>query len=170
MSVNSGRPLPPPITTQLNAINPDNLGIPYEQRNQPGGIEGLHPTWAQTFQSFYQVLAARGFPCEIEQANGVIGIKDGTCLLIGTGALAMTIVPAVQGPMSGTPPQINGDDMKVLTIMSPSAFAHTVTGPANTFSNSRHLLTFSGTAGSYIRMLAYNGIWYTLDFNGVTIT
>lgn len=169
MSVNSARPLYPPIATRLDALEPEEFGIPHHLRNQPG-IAGLHPAWAQSFQSWYQVLSARGFPCEIEQAAGVIGIKDGTCILLGTGALAMTIVPAVQGPMSGTPPQTNGDDMKVLMILSTTAFAHTVTGPANTFSGSRHLLTFSGTAGSYIRMIAYNGIWYTLDFNGVTIS
>lgn len=169
MSVNSARPLPPPVTTRLDTGEPENFGIPHHLRNAPE-TASLHPTWAQFFQSLYYVLSARGFPCEIEQAAGAITIKDGTVLLIGTGALAMTIPAPTVGPMSGVPPQLNGDDMKTLLIFSTTAFAHTVTAPANAFNGSLHIATWAAAVGNYIRFFAYNGIWYSLDSRGVTLT
>jgi hypothetical protein len=146
------------------ALPPVQVGL------EVGGGTLLHSVWANVFQSFYRVLSARGFPCEIETAAGAIGIKDGTSILIGTGALAMTIVVPTQGPLSGSPPLQNGDDMKTLLIYSTTAFAHTVTGPTNCFNGNKHIATWAAAVGNFLRIFAYNGIWYVVDSNGVTLS
>jgi len=48
---------PPPISTRLDAQDPENFGIPVDLRGQPG-IAGLHPAWAQFFEQMYQRVAA----------------------------------------------------------------------------------------------------------------
>lgn len=133
----------------------------------------LSPRWINVLQSYYQILSARSFPVETEVANGAINIKDGTSLIIASAPLAMTIPAPIKGPLTGTtgtPPNLNGDDMKTLLIFSNTANAHTVTAPANVFNGSLHIATWGAAIGNYIRFLAYNGFWYALDSKGVTLS
>lgn len=134
------------------------------------GTEFDSPAQYAAMQSWAKVLQARGFPAEVETASGQIGIKDGTAVLDAGGALAMTIVVPVAGPIFGAPPAQNGDDFKTLLIYSITAQAHTVTGPTNSINGSKHILTFGAAIGNFIRLMALNGIWYALENVGVTIT
>jgi len=71
-------------------------------------------------------------------------------------------------PVAGGPGV--GDDGKLVTIVDAGGHAHTVTASANKIVPSHHLITFGGTAGSFVTLQAFGGLWYPLANLGVTIT
>jgi hypothetical protein len=65
-----------------------------------------------------------------------------------------------------------GDDGKELLILSTTAFAHTVTNSSPGFNNAGSggdVGTFSAAVGNYLRLIAYNGVWYVVGNVNVTI-
>lgn len=72
-------------------------------------------------------------------------------------------------PVSG--PQPLGDDGKTIFIYDNSGKAHTVTTAANKIINLKSTLTFNGTKGSNIELIAQGGIWIPRGTpSGVAIT
>ncbi len=71
-------------------------------------------------------------------------------------------------PVAGGPG--TGDDGKIVRIFDVGGHAHTVTASSNKIVPSHHLITFGGTAGSYIELEAFGGFWYPMQNLGVTIS
>lgn len=72
-------------------------------------------------------------------------------------------------------PAATTDDGKILTVISTSAQAHTVTTAANKIAsgNSTALgdtLTFAAKQGASFSLIAYQGLWYVLVLNNVTLS
>jgi hypothetical protein len=102
---------------------------------------------------------------EIEAASGAIGIKEGLAIITLGSAAALTLA----APTAGGPGV--GDDGKHLSIMSTTAFAHTVTTPANAINGSKHIATFAAAVQSNLELIAYNGAWYVQNTpQGITLT
>lgn len=71
-------------------------------------------------------------------------------------------------PVAGGPG--TGDDGKIVRIFDVGGHAHTVTASSNKIVPSHSLITFGGTAGSYIELEAFGGFWYPMQNSGVTIS
>lgn len=95
-------------------------------------------------------------------STDVIAVKSGIYSLDTAGVDAATLAT----PLAGAPG--TGDDGKLLTIVDSGGHAHTVTMTANKLVPSHHVLTFGGTAGSYVILQAINGLWYIVSTSGVT--
>lgn len=85
-------------------------------------------------------------------ASGAISQKQGSVVLNGSAALAMTLAA----------PTATTDDFKVLKIVGITAHAHTVTTPSNGLNGADHVATFAN-AGDAIELMAYQGVWYVLN-------
>jgi hypothetical protein len=90
-----------------------------------------------------------GDKVETEVQSGAIGIKSGTAVIMATSLAALTLAL----PVAGT------DDGKTLTILSGTAFAHTVTTPANGINSIYHVVTMNGFIGNSVKLKSYNGTW-----------
>jgi hypothetical protein len=89
----------------------------------------------------------------------------GTSFIETAGVDATTLAaPAAGAPSAG------GNDGLTITIVDNSGHAHTVTCPANAITPAHHLVTFNGTQGSFVELLARNGKWIPTASSGVTIT
>jgi hypothetical protein len=102
---------------------------------------------------------------------------SGTVILNNSQAGAYTIAAPVAGAVQVTmvPPNnhevfTGGNDGTRLRIVSSSAFAHTVTGPLNSINGVGSTLTFAAAAGNAVELEAYNGVWYTVNTKGVTVS
>lgn len=63
-------------------------------------------------------------------------------------------------------------DGTVLTVISTTAFAHTITQAAPGFNGGgggSDVATFGAAAGNSITVVAYNGVWYVQNLTGVTL-
>jgi len=98
-------------------------------------------------------------------AGGAIGQTQGSVLLHGSSALAMTLA----APVAGTPAN-GGNDFQKLDIFADSTGAHTVTTPSNGINGNKHIATFGGAAGDKISLIAFGGVWYATGLNGVTLS
>lgn len=78
------------------------------------------------------------------------------------GVDAMTLAT----PVAGGPGV--GDDGKTLTVTDVGGHAHIITTAANKIVPAHHLITFGGTAGAFVRLQAFGGLWYVQDSSGVT--
>jgi hypothetical protein len=67
-------------------------------------------------------------------------------------------------------PTATADDGKVVTVFDTGGHAHTITCSSNKIVPSHHLVTFNGTAGSWVTLEAYQGLWYPRGSSGVTIS
>jgi hypothetical protein len=76
------------------------------------------------------------------------------------GVDAMTLAT----PTAGT------DDGKMIRVVDSTGNAHTITTAANKIVPSHDTVTFNGTAGSFVDMQCYNGLWYPLASSGVTFS
>jgi hypothetical protein len=100
---------------------------------------------------------------EVDSADGAIAIKEGTVIITKGSAAALTLAAPTAGlPAAGTP----GDDGKVLRIISTTAFAHTVTTPANNIKDgsttTKDTATWAARVGGSIVLAAYGGAWYVV--------
>jgi hypothetical protein len=102
---------------------------------------------------------------ENEVASGAIGIKEGLSAITKAGIAVMTLA----APNAGLP-AAGGDDNKELTIKSTTAFAHTITTPANKINGSKLTITFGGAVTDYVQLVAFGGVWYTLGSSGATLS
>lgn len=96
-----------------------------------------------------------------------VGPYDGSAFLTkSTAGTNYTLAAPVAGP------GINGgDDGTELAIITTTAAAHVVTvgaGLINGATNGK--ATFTAAVGNSVVLVAYNGVWYTKDLNGVTIS
>jgi hypothetical protein len=108
----------------------------------------------------------------------VTAIKDGDVLqtklpnglFIPTGSYIITaaIIDAISLalPLAGQDKQ----DGRIIRIINTTAFAHVVTTPAAGINGANTTLTFGGAAGNSVTLEAYNGSWYVLGLNGVTVS
>ena len=84
----------------------------------------------------------------------------GLAILTNTSVDACTLGTPLAGDQ-----QTGGDDGSILTVMTTTAVAHTITTAANKLigvAGTKHIATFSGTAGANITFVAWNGLWYVL--------
>lgn len=84
----------------------------------------------------------------------------GFCPVTTAGVNAMTLAT----PSAGT------DDGKRLSVVDTGGHAHTITTAANKIAPSHDTVTFNGTIGSFVVLVAYNGLWYVLGSSGVAFT
>jgi hypothetical protein len=103
---------------------------------------------------------AGGAPFVNYPASGALGPYSGTAFLTKAGIDVMTLAL----PVAGT------DDGKILRIVAATAFAHTVTTPANGFNGASHIATFAAAIGNNIVLQAQNGTWIVLSSVGVTLS
>jgi hypothetical protein len=95
-------------------------------------------------------------------STDVIPVKSGVISIDTAGVDATTLAT----PLAGAPGV--GDDGKCITVVDSGGHAHTITMTANKLVPSHHVLTFGGTAGSYVILQAINGLWYIVGSSGVT--
>ena len=70
-------------------------------------------------------------------------------------------------PLAGHQPA--GDDGKTIFLIDATGHAHTVTTASNVIAPSHHVLTFNGTVGSNVTLMAMSGLWVIVGTaNGVT--
>ena len=67
-------------------------------------------------------------------------------------------------------PTAGTDDGKKVTVVDAGGHAHTITTSANKIVPSHSTVTFNGTAGSFVILEAFNGLWFPLAQSGVTIS
>ena len=103
------------------------------------------------------------FGVEVESASGAIGIKEGYAVITKAGVAAMTLA----APTAGLP-AAGGDDGRVLTVVSTTANAHTVTTPSNKVNGASSVLTFGAAVANFVTLIAYQGVWYVLAKTSVT--
>lgn len=96
-------------------------------------------------------------------ASGAITQKEGFVVITKTGSLAAMTLGL---PTAGLP-SAQGDDGRELTIFSTTAFAHTVTTPANGIvdgtSTTKDTYTFAAHAGGSVTLAAFGGSWYMIS-------
>jgi hypothetical protein len=97
--------------------------------------------------------------------NGAVPPICGTSFIETAGVDACTLAAPVAGS-----PAAGGNDGLEITIIDNSAHAHTVTTAAAGITPAHHLITFNGTQGSFVTLLARNGKWIPVQQSGVTIT
>lgn len=104
----------------------------------------------------------------LQDLSGSADVVDfpGTYFINTAGVDAIT---PLRTPVSGD--QFSGgDDGKTLTLIDKSGNAHTFTTATNGIVNSKHLLTFNGTKGSFVELQAKDGIWYVMASSGVAVS
>lgn len=105
------------------------------------------------YQGNIELAADKGYgfyDSLVMAADGAISIKNGPVIITKGSAAALTLV----APTAGV------DDGKELHIVSVTAFAHTITTPANKINGNKAVATLGGAAGDNTTLLAYNGVWY----------
>lgn len=99
---------------------------------------------------------------KVVSADGALP-KEGNVVITKGSAAALTLATPTAGlPNAATP----GDDGKVLTVISTTAYAHTITTAANKIvdgtTTTKDTVTFPVHAGGVCKLMAYNGLWYAL--------
>lgn len=89
----------------------------------------------------------------------------GTSFIETGGVDACTLATPVAGA-----PSTGGNDGLEITIIDNSGHAHTVTAATNVITPAHHLITFGGTQGSFVTLVARNGKWIPVQQSGVTIS
>ncbi|HEY3972328.1 MAG TPA: hypothetical protein VGM18_04940 [Candidatus Sulfotelmatobacter sp.] len=97
--------------------------------------------------------------------NGATPPICGTSFIETAGVDACTLATPVAGS-----PAAGGNDGLEITIIDNSAHAHTVTTAAGKIIPAHHLMTFNGTQGSFVTLVARNGFWIPVQQSGVTIS
>lgn len=69
-----------------------------------------------------------------------------------------------------TKPTAGTKDGFTLTVISTTAFAHTITTGANGFNGSLTTATFGAAVGNFIVLKAFNGSWWVVGNTGVVLT
>jgi hypothetical protein len=112
-------------------------------------------------------------PVAAPGAADVIPVSSGVVFVTRAGVNAMTLAL----PKAGVYPSGNAqslgdprDDGKELTIVSTTAFAHTITTPTNGINKTLHLLTFAAAVGNWVQLISFGGTWYVTGLLGVTIS
>lgn len=106
-------------------------------------------------------------------ATDALPVTDADVFVTTAGVNAMTLATPKPGfyPAGTAVMQSIGDprdDGKRLLIVDAGGHAHTITTAAGKIVPAHHILTFGGTAGSWVRLEAFNGLWYIIGSLGVT--
>lgn len=97
-------------------------------------------------------------------ADGAINAAGLAVITKGTAA-ALTLAAPVAGV-----PAVGGMDGLLLSILSTTAAAHTVTAPSNKINGGSAVITFSAAIANNATLRAYNGIWYVMGSTGATLS
>jgi hypothetical protein len=125
-------------------------------------------------------------PFQFEVLTGTTDVitGGGGSLTLPTGSAAVTSVPicgtsfietagvdacTLAAPVAGAP-SAGGNDGLEIAIIDNSGHAHTVTTAAGGITPAHHLITFNGTQGSFVTLVARNGKWIPVQQSGVTIS
>lgn len=105
-------------------------------------------------------------------ANYIVG---GNWFITGSAIDAVTLALPVSGggwygASGATFPTLTGQNGVMLTFVSKTAFAHTITTPANGINGSKHIATFTAAAGNGLTLLADSGVWWVISTIGVTLS
>lgn len=138
------------------------LGLNTISTSSPDYEAGLSPI---ALLSANWAIIDTKYALEVESASGAVAIKEGFSIITKGSIAAMTLA----APTAGLP-GAGGDDGKVLTITSTTAFAHTVTTPSNKVNGASTTLTFGAAVANFVQLLAYGGVWYVLGKTGVTVS
>jgi hypothetical protein len=100
---------------------------------------------------------------QVLSGDGAVTIKEGVVVITKGSAAAVTIAD----------PTATVDDFKELSVISATAFAHTLSNGAGSGFNAggaaSDLGTFGGAKGDGIRLIAYQGKWYVQTKTNVTL-
>lgn len=110
----------------------------------------------------HQIRNELTHPVTLASVDGAIGVKSGHVAITKGSAAALTLAAPVAGD----------DDGMRLTIVSETAFAHTVTQTTPGFnggSTASDVATFGAAAGNALELVARNGTWWTVQAKGVTL-
>lgn len=102
---------------------------------------------------------------QVALLDGAITIKCGIVVVTKGSAAALTLAAPTAGSISA-----GGDDCKILTVKSTTAFAHTITTPANKINGNKLTDTFGGAVTDCVEFVAYNGVWWTVQNTGGTLS
>jgi hypothetical protein len=112
-----------------------------------------------------QALDARANNVEIRPSSAAIVSTIGKVMLTKTSAGAYTLAAPIPGL-----PAAGGNDGQLLNIICITAFAHTVTTPANKINGNKTTITFAAAAGNNVQLEAYQGVWYVTNGLGQTLS
>ncbi|NBW13150.1 MAG: hypothetical protein EBR82_34530 [Caulobacteraceae bacterium] len=121
------------------------------------------------FTNFDQVQVDNG-NADVPQlisAAGAISQRSGLVIITAGSAIALTLAAPTAGAVN-----VGGDDGKVLTIQSNTAFAHTITNSTPGFNAGgavSDVATFSAAIGNNLVLRAYNGRWLVQSSVGATL-
>lgn len=101
----------------------------------------------------------------VASTDGPIDSTKDLVVITKGSAAALTLAAPVAGAAS-----VGGDDGKELSVLSTTAFAHTVTTPANKINGNKLTATFAAAVGNIVEFYAYNGVWYVKNQTGITLT
>jgi hypothetical protein len=104
-------------------------------------------------------------PVQNAVANGAISIVTGKVFITKGSAAALTLPLPIAGP-----PSSGGQDGAVLSIISTTAFAHTVTTPANGINGADDTATFAASVPAAFSLTAFNGKWWSGALTSVTLS
>lgn len=126
-------------------------------------------------------MAANGaIALAVSQWPGESNTPGGLCPITKGSAAALTLVTPIAGgatPIGSSTSSttgVLGDDGKQLTILSTTAFAHVITTAAGKIIGANGTaygtITFAANIGCSIVLKAWNGFWYVISSNGVTLS
>ena len=106
-------------------------------------------------------------PAAIAASGAVSPSVAQTYVVTKAGVAALTLAAPVAGKISA-----GGNDGVYITIVSTTAYAHTVTatGILNNGSASVNVATFAAYPGASIDLMAYNGQWYVTGSTAITFS
>jgi hypothetical protein len=140
----------------IPSTSPDNDTVLGEAENLRAQFEVLTGTTDA-------IQGGGGSLANLPAAGGAVPIT-GKSLINTAGVDACTLATPVAGP-----PAAGGNDGLEIKIVDLGGHAHTITTAANKINGNHHILTFPGTVGADVTLVAYNGVWYT-DGGSTTIS
>lgn len=115
----------------------------------------------------------------VARLEATINSQDDTSSIAGAaivqtqGQFAITAAKVqnltLAAPVAGLPVN-GGQDGQILRIVSNSAYAHTITTPANVINGNKHIATFGAAVGNNIELMAKAGQWIVLSSTGITLS
>lgn len=141
------------------------LGLTMGLATQSANTGLFGPTTGSAAQPTFRALVTADMP---QVQYPVITLSGSTdAIVFGTDNFITTA--GVDGTTLATPTATT-DDGKIVRVTDVGGHAHTITCTSNKIVPSHHLVTFNGTAGSWIELEAYQGLWYPRANSGVVIS
>lgn len=132
-----------------------------------GSVASFGSFTADSFLQLASMLPELSSYTATGSADALPNHVSGTIVVETAGVDAMTLAaPRVGAQQNG------GDSGRVITIISNSANAHTITatGLLKTGSASVNVATFAAFAGASLTLRASAGLWYVLASNAITFS